>query len=73
VTKMRLIDVVYQNVQDAGTKRYIPKPQYVRDGYIFTCPYCGKTISSHSYINGRAWEDACIRHLNKHKNGEAIK
>lgn len=54
---------IYDHCRDAGIETFRPKPQYVRGGLIFTCPICGKEISSHSYLNLRAWEDHCRDHL----------
>jgi len=59
------ISYIYDNSRDAGDKQVTGKPQYVRGGYVFTCPDCGKEISSHSYIRLSAWEDAVLRHREK--------
>ncbi|RLC75118.1 MAG: hypothetical protein DRI61_15460 [Chloroflexi bacterium] len=65
---MREIDI-YENIEYAGVKEHPEKPQYIRGGWIFICPICGKKINSHSYINIASWERACEEHLMKEHNG----
>jgi len=57
---------IYIYVKDAGDKTYSPKPQYTKGGYVFQCPFCGKEINSHQYLNIQYWERACEKHIDIH-------
>ena len=69
--KLEVIDI-YEHVKKDEEKEYPPKPQYVREGLVFTCPICAKKISLHSYLNGGYWEAACERHLIEEHHGERV-
>lgn len=56
---------VWKCMKDAGDKEVPFKPQYSRGGWIFTCPGCGKEISSHSYLNVGYFQIACEDHVDK--------
>ncbi|RLF93361.1 hypothetical protein DRN50_07340 [Thermococci archaeon] len=64
---------IHDFVRDAGDKEFPPKPQYVRGGYIFSCPFCSKEISSHHFLNLSYWETACEEHLYEHLDRIGIK
>ncbi|MDD5010458.1 MAG: hypothetical protein PHC68_18920 [Syntrophorhabdaceae bacterium] len=54
---------IWKHMTDAGDKTVPFKPQYVRGGWIYTCPLCGHTISSHSYLNVGYFQIACDDHI----------
>ena len=54
---------IYEHTTDAGTKTVSNKPQYVRGGWIFHCPYCDWTSSSHSFLNVGYWEKEVLAHV----------
>ena len=56
-------------LKDAGDETFAAKPQYVRGGYIFSCPVCGDEISSHQFLRLGNWEEAVEEHLMKKHNG----
>ena len=56
-------------LKDAGDKPFVAKPQYVRGGYIFSCPVCGDEISSHQFLNLVGWESAIEHHLMEKHDG----
>jgi len=58
---------IWKYMSDAGEKTFSPKPQYSRGGFIFTCPECKKTISSHSYLNIGYFQIACNEHIDEHE------
>lgn len=56
---------IWKHMNDAGDKAVSFKPQYVRGGWIYTCPLCGQQISSHSYLNVGYFQIACDDHVNE--------
>lgn len=50
---------------DDGVKTFSPKPQYVRGGTLFNCPFCELKCSSHSYLWYSAFEDSIKEHIGK--------
>lgn len=68
-----MIIEIYKNVTDAEVRNFKPKPQYVRGGYIFTCPICNTELNSHCYIHLSDWEIACEDHLLNEHHGWQVK
>ena len=54
---------IWKHMADAGVHPVPWKPQLSRGGYIFTCPMCGYSLNSHHYTILRAFEDACLSHM----------
>jgi len=50
-------------LSDDGVKTFSPKPQYVRGGELFKCPFCDFKCSSHSYNCYRGFEEAILEHI----------
>lgn len=54
---------IWKHMTDAGDREVPFKPQYVRGGWIFTCPGCGQQINSHHYLNVGYFQIACDDHV----------
>lgn len=54
---------IWKHMSDAGDREVPFKPQYVRGGWIYTCPVCGTEINSHGYLNVGYFQIACDTHV----------
>lgn len=53
-------------IVDKGSAPMPGKSQYVREQMIFTCPVCGWTADSNSFLFYSQFEDYCYNHMLTH-------